>query len=256
MEDVKKWRLENANREKRTDRKFYDSWVGSRAKGERQVDLFYFQDLKEEQALKELLGDRADDDPAAARMEANKVPAPDALAALPPERNPPPKHRELLQKIKELTWEYESGLLVVDTFSKKIVVEPLKNKDWPTTKPALERAIGRLGGKPGSIYSDAEAAMTSSAAQQWFREQGSVHNITLGHAPVAERMIGVIKNNIVEKLGEPRHTWWEEVDSVVSEYNREHVSRSTKMTANQAQQREGQNQPRGNPQVEQPATNH
>ena len=54
-----------------------------------------------------------------------------------------------------------------------------------------------MGGKPGSIYSDAEAAMTGKAAQQWFRQQGIVHNITLGHAPVAERMIGVIKIKIV-----------------------------------------------------------
>ena len=61
-----------------------------------------------------------------------------------------------------------------------------------------------------------------------------MHNITLGLAPVAERMIGVIKTRIVDALGEPRHTWWQEVDEVVSEYNKEHISRNTKMTANEA----------------------
>ena len=59
-------------------------------------------------------------------------------------------------------------------------------------------------------------------------------------------MIGVIKNNIVKKLGEPRHTWWEEVDSVVNEYNREHVSRSTKMTANEAHKPANQNEVKTN----------
>jgi len=234
IEDVKKWRLENANVEKRTNRKFYNSWVGNKAKEEYQVDLFYFMDLKKKQALKELQEERAKDDEEAARMEANNVPAPDAIAALPPEQNPPPKRKELLRKINELSWEYESGLLVVDTFSKKLAVEPMKNRDWLTIQRALERAFSRLGGKPGSIYSDAEAAMTSKLAQDWFRQQGIRHNITLSHAPVAERMIGVIKTKIVDALGEPRHTWWQEVDKVVDEYNEEHISRSTKMTPDEA----------------------
>ena len=47
-------------------------------------------------------------------------------------------------------------------------------------------------------------------------------------------MIGVIKTRIVDALGEPRHTWWQEVDEVVKEYNEEHISRSTQMTANEA----------------------
>ena len=122
----------------------------------------------------------------------------------------------------------------MDTFSKKIAVVPMKNRDWETIKPALESAFSRLGGKPGSIYSDAEAAMTSTEAQTWFRQQNIVQNITLGHAPVAERMIGVIKTRIVDALGEPCHTWWEEVDEVAKEYNEEHISRNAKMTANEA----------------------
>ena len=166
MDDVKKWRLENANKEKKTNRKFYNSWVGNKAKDEYQVDLFYFQDLKKKQALKELLDERAQDDPEAARMIENNIPAPDAVAALPMEENAPPTRQQLQQRIKELTWEYESGLLVVDTFSKKIVVVPMKDRYWTTIRPALEKAFGKLGGKPGSIYSDAEAAMTGKAAQQ------------------------------------------------------------------------------------------
>jgi hypothetical protein len=160
VEDVKKWRLENTNSEKRTNRKAYNSWVANKAHEEYQVDLFYFQDLKKKQALKELLEVRAQDDPDAARMVADDVPAPDAVAALPVEQAPPPTRRELLQKIRELTREYESGLLVVDTFSKKVAVVPMKNRNWDTIRPALERAFGRLGGKPHSICSDAEASMT------------------------------------------------------------------------------------------------
>ena len=52
LEDVKKWRLENANQEKKPSRKSYNSWVGNKAKEECQVDLFHFQDLKKKQALR------------------------------------------------------------------------------------------------------------------------------------------------------------------------------------------------------------
>jgi len=45
MEDVKKWRIENYNLEKRP-RKF-NSWVANRAFEEFQADLFFFDDLRQ-----------------------------------------------------------------------------------------------------------------------------------------------------------------------------------------------------------------
>ena len=59
MDDVKKWRLENTNKEKKTDRKNFNSWVANKGKEEYQVDLFFFQDLKKKLAMKELLEERA-----------------------------------------------------------------------------------------------------------------------------------------------------------------------------------------------------
>ena len=44
MEDVKRWRIENKNLEKRP-RKF-NSWVANRANEEYQADLFFFDDLR------------------------------------------------------------------------------------------------------------------------------------------------------------------------------------------------------------------
>ena len=45
MEDIKKWRIENYNLEKRP-RKF-NSWVANRPKEEYQADLFFFDDLRQ-----------------------------------------------------------------------------------------------------------------------------------------------------------------------------------------------------------------
>ena len=50
------------------------------------------------------------------------------------------------------------------------------------------------------LYSDAEPGLTSNMTQEWLREQNIAHNITLRHAPVAERMIGHIKNQIIHAI--------------------------------------------------------
>ena len=65
-----------------------------------------------------------------------------------PKAKPKPKAsiKELRQRIKDLTWEYESGLLAVDTFTKMVVVVPMKERKWETVKPALEKAFRSLGG--------------------------------------------------------------------------------------------------------------
>ena len=265
MDDVRKWRLENTNKEKKTDKKAFNSWVANKRKEEYQVDLFFFQDLKKKLALKELLEERAKggDEEAKAALDAD-IPVPDAFALTEATGGARPKakakaepklsrmslrkpkakakadpkvsarSKELKRIIKSLSWEFESGLLVVDTFTKMIAVVPMKNRDWETLKPSLETAFNRLGGKPYAIYSDAEAALTGYEAAAYFQEQKIVHNITLGHAPIAERMIGVIKERIVHQLKEPWQMWWNYVDDVVKEYNSENVSRSTKMTPNEA----------------------
>ncbi len=85
------------------------------------------------------------------------------------------RSKELLQKMKELTWEYEKTLIVVDTSSKKIAVVPMKTRELGTVKPSLETTFRRFGGKPSSFNSDAEAAQTSTDAVAYFRQQGMVH---------------------------------------------------------------------------------
>ena len=49
---------------------------------------------------------------------------------LKPNAKPKPKAsiKELRQRIKDLTWEYESGLLAVDTFTKMVVVVPITGR--------------------------------------------------------------------------------------------------------------------------------
>ena len=91
------------------------------------------------------------------------------------------------------------------------------------------------------IYTDAEPGLTSNKTQAWLKRQKNVaHNITLKHAPVAERMIGHIKNQIIHAIRGTNKRWWELVDAVVKDYNENYVSRSTQMTPKDAEKNENQ----------------
>ena len=131
--------------------------------------------------------------------------------------------------------DYVAGLLVVDTFNKKIAVVPVDGENKEDPSAALEKAFKQMGGKPEILYSDAEPGLTSKQSQSWLkRHENIAHNITLRHAPVAERMLGHIKNQIIHAMRGTDKKWWEVVDAVVKDYNENHVSRSTLMTPNDA----------------------
>ena len=49
MEDVKRWRVENKNLEKRPQK--FNSWVANRAKEEYQAVLFFFDDLRQREKV-------------------------------------------------------------------------------------------------------------------------------------------------------------------------------------------------------------
>lgn len=203
LDEVKSWRRENTNLERRPVK--FNSWVGHRAREEYQVDLFFFEDLKP----------RVQEEQPSSSSSTKKA---------------------RLVKARE---DFNAGVLVVDTFSKRLAVVPMPDKSWRTLQGALTRAFDELGGKPGMIYSDADAALTAREMQEWFKRQGIVHSITMNHAPLAERMIGYIKGQIVRHLQDhdpgSNAKWWQVVPEVVRRYNEEHVSRSTHMTPDEAQ---------------------
>ena len=202
MKDVKKWRLQHLNVEKRPTKP--NSWVGNFAKEEYQADLLFFDDLKEKI---EMIND---------------------------------KGKKVMVKVAD---NFDAGLLVVDTFSKKLAVVPMVDKTTDATIVALETAFKRLGGKPRMLYTDAEGSLTSNGVRDWLKKKEIVHNITMMHAALAEKLIGFIKNRVVQSIREEealkidqdkKIKWYDVMDAVVKKYNEEHVSRTTKMTPNQA----------------------
>ena len=79
------------------------------------------------------------------------------------------------------------------------------------------------------LYSDAEPGLTSNQTQSWLKRQKNIaHNITLRHAPVAERMIGYIKNQIIHAMRGTDKKWWEVVDAVVRRTTTRSTSAATR----------------------------
>ncbi|MFM7984784.1 MAG: transposase family protein [Candidatus Fonsibacter sp.] len=108
----------------------------------------------------------------------------------------------------------------MDTFNKKITVFPIKGENKDDLGAALETAFKRMEGKPEMLYSDAEPGLTSNQTQSWLMRQRHIaHNITLRHAPLAERMVGHIKSQIIHATRGTNKMWWEVVDAVVKDYN-------------------------------------
>ena len=194
--------MQHLNVEKRPTKP--NSWVGNYAKEEYQADLLFFDDLKEKI---ETVND---------------------------------KGKKVMVKVAD---NFDTGLLVVDTFSKKLAVVPMVDKTYHAIIAALETAFDRLGGKPRMLYADAEGSLTSNEVKDWLSRNKIVHNITMTHAALAEKMIGFIKNRVVQSIREEealnidqdkKIKWYDVMDVVVKKYNEEHVSRTTKMTPNQA----------------------
>ena len=82
-------------------------------------------------------------------------------------------------------------LLAVDTFSKRVAVEPLESNTSPGMINGLDAVFKEMGGNPESIYSDAEGGIVANKTQAWLRAKGRdvVSHITVNHAPLARHPI-------------------------------------------------------------------
>ena len=72
---------------------------------------------------------------------------------------------------------------------------------------ALKEGIRKMHGKPAVIYSDNEAAFSSTAIQTYLRDNHIKHIITLGPAHVAERQIRTIKDMIYKRVENNGSGW-------------------------------------------------
>ena len=155
--------------------------------------------------------------------------------------------------------EYGIGLLIIDIFSKFMIVIPLKSKQPQDMLDGIKEGFRDMGGKPESVYTDDEGSLNSKLLQDYFKEHNIKHITTRTHAAVAERAVRTIKDLIYRRLEKnPTMKWYDDAkhrpnisakpkwydvkilaNSLVM-YNYKMVSSSTGMTPNNAREKKNE----------------
>ena len=139
--------------------------------------------------------------------------------------------------------EYSIGLLIIDIFSKFLIVIPLKSKQPQDMLDGIKEGFRDMGGNPETAYTDDEGSLNSKLLQDYFKQNNIRRITTRTHAPVAERAVRTIKDLIFRRLEKnPSMKWYETrilANSLVM-HNYKMVSSATGMTPNNAREKKNE----------------
>ena len=96
--------------------------------------------------------------------------------------------------------KFKAGALMIDVFSKYMVVVPVKSTKEGDVASGLIECLNKMGGKPKLLYTDDEPALSSNSIQQYLKEENIQHHRTSGHANFAERGIRSFKDQYINGL--------------------------------------------------------
>ena len=138
------------------------------------------------------------------------------------------------QKTKGL---FKFGLLLVDIFTKFVTVVPIDDNKTDHVLKGLKEAIVEMGGKPETIYSDAEGALLSAEGMKYFKDTGIRLITTRTHAWVAERHIRTVKDMLFKRLTNRDmkvDIWQTLVPEILTRFNTKMIHSATGMTPEEA----------------------
>ena len=136
--------------------------------------------------------------------------------------------------------EFNSGLLMVDIFSKFVSIIPMKANNAPSILESVKEAITKMGGKPQSLYTDDEGGLNTPLIQKYLKDQNIRHIVTRSHAAVAERTIRTVKAMIdkriesAKKRDNQNKRWIDVLYPVLLTYNVKNKHSATNMTPKDA----------------------
>ncbi len=128
---------------------------------------------------------------------------------------------------------YKVGMILIDIFTKYMVVVPIKSKSEGDVAAGLIEGLNKMGEKPEIIYTDDEAALSSQAMQTYLKEKNIKHVITRNHAWFAERAIKTFKQALYKRIENSKSDniqWVDFVYEIILTYNNKLVHSSTKYT--------------------------
>ena len=97
--------------------------------------------------------------------------------------------------------EYDTGLTMIDVFSKYAVVLPVREKKAEPIMEAIFKAFEMMGKQPEILYTDNEGALNTWWVPAEF-EQAGIQHITAGNAYFVERFTRTFKNRMANRLKE------------------------------------------------------
>ena len=136
--------------------------------------------------------------------------------------------------------KFNAGALIIDVFSKFMVVVPIKSTKEGDVASGLIECLNKTGGKPKLLYTDDEPALSSNSIQQYLKEENIKHHRTRGRANFAERAIRTIKDALYkrveadEKKGKTNIQWTDYIFEILLTYNNKKVHSTTGFTPSQA----------------------
>ena len=136
--------------------------------------------------------------------------------------------------------KFKVGSLMIDAFSKYMVVIPIKSKSEGDVASALIEGFSKMGGKCKILYTDDEGALNSKSIQHYLKEHNIEHHRTRGHAQYSERGIRTFKDALYKRVeadeqkGKPNIQWTDYILEILLTYNNKNIHSTTKFTPSQA----------------------
>ena len=136
--------------------------------------------------------------------------------------------------------KFKVGSLMIDAFSKYMVVIPIKSKSEGDVASALIEGFSKMGGKCKILYTDDEGALNTKSIQHYLKEHNIEHHRTRGHAQYSERGIRTFKDALYKRVeadeqkGKPNIQWTDYILEILLTYNNKNIHSTTKFTPSQA----------------------
>ena len=225
--DVKSWKDRNIQR--RINLRGYNSFIASEGKEEYQMDLFEMpvpragdvrRQTDEERAKRKRQMDDERNERRIAVRRKKASPKPQAA----PKKAP-----------KSIPRRY--GLLLVDIFTKFVDVVPMVDNRQDTLMTALKQSMTNMGGKPKTIFSDGEGALSGVELKKYMESENIRLLQTRSHAAYAERHIRTIKDMLFKRLEFKKllpAKWVDLLPEVLKQYNEKMVHSAHDLTPSQA----------------------
>lgn len=134
---------------------------------------------------------------------------------------------------------FKVGMLMIDVFTKFMVVVAIKSKSEKTGDIAagLIECLHRMGKKPEILYTDDESSLSADDIQKYLREQNIKHVITRNHAWFAERAVRTVKNMLYKRVEHSKKKdvqWNDLIFEILLTYNNKVKNATTHYTPAQA----------------------